>query len=199
MNSSIARLGIILLLGAIAAGCGTTPRSNHYLLTSRLEGVPSGTSPVLGVGPVLIPEYLNRDTLVYRKSSNQLHVNGAERWAEPMQDGISRVIALNLAARLDTNEVQSFPFHAERRPDWGVKLRVLRLDAEDNRARLITEWLIYKPQSGAALQRRLSSLELQLDPQQPLPAQLPPAYSELLWRLSGEIASELLKQPPTSG
>ncbi len=194
MTAAIARRGVSLLLCALLAACGTSPISNHYLLTSRLEAVPGGNTPVIGVGPVFIPEYLNRDALVYRKTTNQLQVDSNERWAEPLHDGITRVMALNLAALLDTDNVQSFPFHAQRRPDWGVKLRVLRFDVEDYRARLVTEWLIYRPDSGDAVQRRLSSLERELDAQRTLPDQIPAAYSDLLWQLGEEVAAELRAQ-----
>lgn len=191
MTSPIARLGATLLLCSLLAACGTTPDSNYYLLTSKMEQIPGGSTPELGVGPVIIPEYLDRDTLVYRESSNALRISNAERWAESLEDGISRVMALNLAARLNTVNVHAYPFHAQRRPDWGVKLRLVRLDAENNRARLDTEWLIYTPDSGEALQQGLTSIDLELDPQQPIPPQLAGAYSELLWQLSEEIAAQL--------
>lgn len=191
MNASLFRLGKALLLCSLLAACGTTPQSKYYLLTSKMDGIPAGDSPQLGIGPVIIPEYLDRDTLVYRESSNELHINSAERWAEPLEDGISRVMVLNLAAQLDTVNVHAFPFHAQRRPDWGVKLRLVRLDAENNRAILDTEWLIYTPGSGEAIQQGLVSLERELDPEQAVAPQLAGAYSELLWQLSEEIATEI--------
>ncbi len=184
-------LAAVLLAAVVVAGCGSTPRSNHYLLTSGAEDVPTGDTPSLGVGPVTVPEYLNRDPLVYRRSQNQLQISNEERWAEPLQDGITRVLALNLAAQLNTGNVQAFPYHARRRPDMGVKLRVLRMDAEASSARLVAEWLLYRPATGEALERRLTTLETAIDPEQDLPAQIPGAYSTLLWDLAEEISGRI--------
>ena len=191
MTGIVFRFVAALTMGSLLIACSSTPSSNHYLLTSRIAGVPGGSSPALGVGPVTIPEYLNRDAMVYRQTDNQLRVNASERWAEPLQDGIVRVLGLNLATRLDTDSVQSFPFHSQRRPDWGVKLRVMRLDTDDRQAYLVSEWLIYRPDSGDAVQRRLSSLQQPLDSQRAVPEQIAEVYSDLFWELSEEIATAL--------
>ncbi len=189
MKQTLQVLAALLLATGILTGCGSTPRSNHYMLTSGADDVPTGDSPSIGVGPVSVPEYLNRDPLVYRRSHNQLQISNEERWAEPLQDGITRVLALNLATQLDTGNVQAFPYHARRRPEFGVKLRVLRLDAEASSARLVAEWLLYRPATGEALERRLTTLKTAIDPDGDLPAQIPGAYSTLLWDLSEEIAA----------
>ena len=194
MNTKICRAGTALLVTILLAACGSTARSNHYLLTSRIDDVPSGGSPSLGVGPIEIPEYLNRDSLVYRVSDNQLQITSSERWAEPLGDGVSRVLSLNLAALLNTGDIQTFPFHPRRRPDFGVKLRVHSLDSQDSSARLVAEWLLYSPESGEPVQRRLTTLETALDTQQAIPGQMPGAYSELLWQLSEEIAAGINTQ-----
>lgn len=196
MLQKLPGLAAVLLAAVVLAGCGSTPRSNHYLLTSGAEDVPTGDTPSLGVGPVTVPEYLNRDPLVYRRSQNQLQISNEERWAEPLQDGITRVLALNLAAQLNTGNVQAFPYHARRRPDVGVKLRVLRMDAEASSARLVAEWLLYRPATGEALERRLTTLETAIDPRQDLPAQIPGAYSTLLWNLAEEISGRIRELAP---
>ncbi len=191
MNNFIARLGILIVAGLLVSACSSTPQSNHYLLTSRIIEVPDGTDPSLGVGPVVIPGYLNRDTLVYRKSEHQLQITGSERWAEPLEDGISRVVGLNLADLLETGSVQAFPFHPRRKPDFGVKLNLRSLDCTQDSAQLVAEWVLYQPDSGELLVRRLTRLETDLDPQKAIPEQMPAAYSELLWQLSEDIAVEV--------
>ena len=194
MNTKISRAGAALLVTILLVACGSTPQSNHYLLTSMIDEVPSGGSPSLGVGPVDIPEYLNRDSMVYRVGDNQLQITSSERWAEPLGDGVSRVLSLNLASLLNTGDIQTFPFHPRRKPDFGVKLRVHSLDSRDSSARLVAEWLLYRPANGDPLQRRLTTLETSLNPQQAIPGQIPGAYSELLWQLSQEIAASINSQ-----
>jgi len=179
---------VAILLGALY-GCGSTPSSNHYLLTASLGSVPSGQTPALGIGPIEIPEYLNRHTLVYSAGGNRLNIPITERWAEPLADGVARVLSLNLAGLLNTENVQAYPWHSQRAPDFGVKVRVLGLDADPQNASLIAEWVVYRPDSSAAVIRRISQL------QEPLasapPDALPPAYSVLLYRLSELIAGAI--------
>ena len=74
MTGIVFRLFAALVMGSLLIACSSTPSSNHYLLTSRIARVPGGSSPALGVGPVTIPEYLNRDAMVYRQTANQLQV-----------------------------------------------------------------------------------------------------------------------------
>lgn len=198
MNQPCYRLLALLLAVGLLTACVSTPRSNHYLLTAGTDTIPTGDSPSLGIGPVEVPPYLNRDPLVYRLSHNQLQISSEERWAEPLESGITRVLVLNLAAQLNTRNVQAFPYHAKRRPALGVKLRVIRLDAEADAARLVAEWLLYRPTTGEAVERRLTSMQTEIDPQQALAPQVPVAYSTLMWELAEEIAAQIRELPDAS-
>ncbi len=51
---------------------------------------------IIGVGPVRIPEYLNRPQMVTRGKSNLLTFAQYDRWAEPLGESIERTIAENL-------------------------------------------------------------------------------------------------------
>lgn len=181
----------LALLIALLASCGTTPQSTHYLLTATLDEIPTSQSPAIGVGPIEIPEYLNRNTLVYRDGGNELRIDQQSRWAEPLEDGISRVVSLNLAGLLNTENVRTHPWHPKRLPDYGVKIRVLRMDAMDLAAVLVAEWVVHRPGEAGELQRRISKRTLPLDGQRPISAQLAAAHSTLLLELSEEIASAI--------
>ena len=70
MKKSVVRyvcLSLILLLPA----CGSSPPNNHYLLTARQTEAPTTDTPALGIGPIVIPEYLNRNNLVYDQRNNK--------------------------------------------------------------------------------------------------------------------------------
>ncbi len=180
---------MLLGLAALLAACSTTPPSTHYLLTAKLDQVPDAQSPAIGVGPIEIPEHLNRNTLVHRGPENELVIARQSRWAEPLEDGISRVVSLNLAGLVGTGNVRSFPWHPRRAPDYGVKLRILQLDASDAQAILVAEWVLYRPAEESDAIRRISRQSLPLDASRPIAPQLPAAQSELLYRLSEDIAA----------
>ncbi len=180
-------LGLAILLGA----CGTTPPGNHYVLSSPGGTAPTGDSPSLGVGPITIPEYLKRNGLVYNRQGNQLQISETERWAEPLDSGIARVITINLSKLLDTQDVRPFPWHPKRPPEFGVKVRIVTLNAGDDEAELVAEWLVYQAENGEPLQRRISQLTRPMPPGELQLADVPTAYSALLMELSELIAEAI--------
>ena len=191
MNKTTLRAGWLIALALMLTACGSTPTSNYYLLTAREAPGPTGVSPSIGIGPVRIPEYLNRTNLVYQRDGNRLEIADYERWAEPLDEGIVRVLGLNLAGLLDTQDIRPFPWHPDRAPGYGVRMRLLSLDADDHSARLEAEWLLYRPATGEPVARRLARLDYSSPAGKLAPGELPAAYSELLYRLSEEIAAAI--------
>jgi uncharacterized lipoprotein YmbA len=182
----------IVALVLVLAGCGSTPSNNYYVLTAHEGASAEGQTPSLGIGPIRIPEYLNRTALVYRREGNRLQIAEYERWAEPLEEGIGRVLGLNLAGLLDTENVRPFPWHPDRTPDFGVSVNLLALDADEGRAVLEAEWLVYRPATSTAVSRRMARLAYTPPGGKLEPEDLAAAYSELLYRLSEEI-SEVIR------
>ena len=93
----MALVASLLGLGA----CASTP-SRFYILNTLTasETIPATAAargPVIGVGPITFPKYLDRPQIVTRASRHQLTLGEFDRWAEPLQDNVSRVLAENLA------------------------------------------------------------------------------------------------------
>jgi uncharacterized lipoprotein YmbA len=177
-----------LLLLAILGACGTTPGSNYYLLTADTGQVPSGTTPSLGIGPVAIPEYLNRNSLVTDTRGNEVRIASFERWAEPLGDGVQRVLALNLSSQLNTQNLRFFPWQADLAPDYGVRLTIVSMDIQDGEARLVAEWAVLVDAGRTELVRRISQQAVSVTAGELSGAAIARAYSQLLSRLSEEIA-----------
>jgi uncharacterized lipoprotein YmbA len=188
-----------LLLALLLTGCGSSPQVNYYRLTAEAAAVPSGDSPALGVGPIEIPAYLDRDKFVYQQKGNTLKVAATEQWAEPLEAGIERVMALNLASLLNTQNVRTFPWHSKRAPEYGIRVNILNLDGNDTEATLTAEWLVYRPASGEAVQRRINRLQLPLAKDSPGPEQIPAAFSKLLHQLSEIIAAAITADAGVAG
>ncbi len=192
---------VAALLLLLVTACSATAPSHHYLLRAA-ESLPASNSRIgVGVGPISIPEYLQRDNLVLSGSGSRLDIRSHERWAEPLDQGIGRVLALNLAGLLQTQDVQSYPWHPRRQPAYAVKLRVLELDAGEREARMVAEWLLLTPADDAAVERRLVQLT---EPLQTGSADaVASAYSSILHRLSEEIAAaieaEIARQASATG
>ena len=188
-----ATITIALLSTLVLAGCGSSPPNRYYLLTPGTTAEAVGQAPALGVGPVEVAAYLDRAGLASRLEGNHLHISRTERWAEPLDSGIARVLTLNLSSLLDTANVRSFPWNAREAPAVGVRVNVLALEAGETDATLVVEWQVYRPASGEMGERHLSRLSRALGAgtEEAAAAQLAAACSELLYRLSQAIAAEI--------
>jgi len=111
MNRHLAHLGLTLAL-ALLAGCGSSPKTNFYTLNTipaTDQTITTSVAPyTIAIGPVIIPELIDRPQLVTRRGSNQVAINEFERWAEPLQNEIPRLIAGQLRQILDA-QVSTYP------------------------------------------------------------------------------------------
>ncbi len=183
-----------LLAVTLLAGCGTTPQSHYYLLTAAEAPLPSGESPSLGIGPISLSAYLNRNALVRRSGSNQLELSNTTRWGEPLEDGVSRVLGLNLAGLLQTKSVVRYPWHPARAPQYGIKVHVLEMDATADSATLVVEWLVYRPGDASAIARQLSRQSSPFPGPETDSNTLASLYSDMLLALSEDIAATIRAQ-----
>ena len=179
------------LLCVLLCGCTDNTTSNYYMLTASAAPAPTGNHPSLGVGPIEVPQYLNRSSMVYGKDANRVTVSSYERWAEPLADGIQRVLGFNLAASLNTQSIQAYPWSREQAPDYGVRVNILLLDANVDTATMTAEWRVLAGTDRRLVSHRISQLSLPMTDTLTYPASIAPAYSQLMLELSEEIASAI--------
>jgi len=91
---------------ATLVGCATTTPSRFYTLTPMKSADGSSTAApfdqgaLLAVGPVRLPEYLDRPQIATRSEGNEVRLHETERWAGSLQEDVSRVLIENLSALL---------------------------------------------------------------------------------------------------
>ena len=97
---------VLVLLALILAACGTTHNYRYYTLAS-VPAVPDGRAAdagkvphILGLGPVTIPDYLDRPQIVLRTSRNELVLSENSRWAGSLANDSVRVLEENLNSML---------------------------------------------------------------------------------------------------
>lgn len=191
-------LALGLALGLLVTACTSSPPNHYYKLSAHDLAPPTGTTPSIGVGPINVPEYLSRENLVLNSLDNSLQVSAVDLWAEPLDNGIQRVLVLNLAALQQTQNVQFFPWHLKRAPDYGVKVNVLELDASPAEAVLVAEWLVYRTADSGAVKQQITRLQVPLASGTPVAEQIAQAYSKLLYQLSEIIANAIATDPAKS-
>lgn len=182
---------ISLLVAAVTllAACGSTPQSNHYMLSTIGEGTSGNTGPSLGVGPISVPQYLDRNAMVINEDDNKLKIAAFDRWAEPLGDGIQRVLSLNLAELLNTQQVQTFPWPRSSKPRFGIEINVVEFSAKGQSTRLIAKWMLRDLEKDIVLEQKIVKFSTQAKSAEP--ASIAAAYSELLAMLSREIAGRI--------
>src|SRR3954471_156925 len=100
------KVGLMIFLAGLSfAGCLTEPRpdpSRFFALTSLPRTGPRtnedsslANAPFLGIGPIKIPGYLDREQLVTRISQNRFAIAENDRWAEPLEENFARVLSEN--------------------------------------------------------------------------------------------------------
>jgi hypothetical protein len=75
-----------------------------------------------------VPVYLDRPSIVVRAGGDEVRFSGEHHWAEPLKDGIARVVAENLAAMVPTDAVVVFPWRAPWTVAYRVTMEILRFD-----------------------------------------------------------------------
>lgn len=123
------RMLLGFLLAAGLAGCsilGPPVASPWKYYTLRAAAEPTSTSTRLsvGIGPVRLPGYLDRPEMATRVSNGEIKFSHTDRWAEPIGSGVLRVLTLDVANTLGTEDVVPFPWPAASRIDWTVAVDV---------------------------------------------------------------------------
>jgi hypothetical protein len=180
----------LLVLGA--GGClSVSPPPRTFLLS---PAVPPASSPplagvVVGVGPVGIPTYLDRSSIVVRTGEGEVELSGEHRWAEPLRDGIGRTLGENLSAMIPTDAVAVFPWRTPWTVDYRVPVDILRFDgAPGGSVVLHARWRLL---DAAGKELLLRAAVLQESIADSTYAALVAAESRLLASLSRDIAAEI--------
>lgn len=192
MKRTVTNASAALALAAmlLAAGCGSTPPTRHYLLSAEAES--AAGQPVvdrIGVGPVEVAEYLHQRQLAIG-GGNELQLAEFHRWAEPLDAGIARVLAENLALLTGGTEPVLYPWRRDDQPPVTVRVSVLKLERQDGSAELLARWGLYDSNDDARLAGELARLSTSL-PAGADHAATAAAYSDLLLQLSQRVAAAL--------
>lgn len=123
------RMLLGLLLAAGLAGCsilGPPVASpwKYYTLRAAAEPRSTSTRLAVGLGPVRLPGYLDRPEMATRVSTGEIKFSHSDRWAEPIGAGVLRVLTLDLATTLGTENVVAFPWPVASRIDWTVTVDI---------------------------------------------------------------------------
>lgn len=136
LGLSAAALG---LAAAALAGCTLLeprPDPSRYFVLHPVASAPGAPAEgvSVGVGPVTLAGYLRRPEILTRASAAEVRPTDLERWGEPLEDALPRVLARDLAVELATLDVRSFPWFRDAQPDLQLSVEVERFEREGDEA-----------------------------------------------------------------
>ena len=125
--------------------------------------------------------------MVVSTSANQVELDEFNRWASPLGNNISRVIAVNLVALLGTPNVTLFPQMLAADADFRVAIEVQRFDSTPGEAAVLDAvWTVRRAKDGKADTGRTTVRETV---QEKSIDALVAAHSRAMARLSQDIAA----------
>jgi len=136
------------------AGCSSPSPTFYALRADDATAATASTSPAVPtsaaaldviVGPVTVPDMVDRPQIVTRNPDNTIQMNEFARWATPLKLDVGRVVAADLAQRLGTAHVSTFD-GASTPPVWRVRVDITRIDSVlGDSVTIDAQWVVRPP------------------------------------------------------
>jgi uncharacterized lipoprotein YmbA len=194
IRQTVASMTIVFWLAA-AGGCARSPGVTFYTLTALAPESPAPTTdpPAVAVGPVTLPELVDRPQLVIRVAANRVDMLETHRWAESLKSEIPRVLAENLARLLRPARVSAYQQNESKEAEYRVLVDIQRFETTPGEGVTVEAlWSVRRAAVGAPPRKGRSLVRE--------PAQgggydaLTAAHSRALAAISGDIARALLEE-----
>jgi len=129
MQRPITGMTILCLAVALLAGCSSSPKVAFYTLNVTVtDEAPAPPLTSVAIGPVTLPDLLDRPHLVVRTAANRVEILESHRWAESLKSEIPRIIAADLGILLKPARVSTYPQNAGLEADYRVLLDIQRFE-----------------------------------------------------------------------
>ncbi|WP_332673631.1 PqiC family protein [Aromatoleum sp.] len=184
----VAGAAAVTLLAVALAGCGTTPKTSYYTLAPgpvQPDAAQSAAQYTVAVGPVTLPDAVDRPQLVVRVATNQVALLDQHRWAEPLKSEIPRVIAGNLTQLLGMARVWAYPQNTGSDADYRVRVDIVSFESAPGDS--VTLGALWAVERKAAGEVRAGRSVIQLPAMGPDYAAVVAAHGRALASLSEEL------------
>ncbi|CAN0586828.1 unnamed protein product, partial [Ectocarpus sp. 12 AP-2014] len=147
----------------------------------------------VGVGPITMPEYLDRAEIVTRNGPTSLNIDNLARWGGSLTNNFQMVLGESLSTHLGTDRIHLYPWTTSDTLRYQIAVQVNAFEARANgQVVLDTRWTVLNPESNGVIRMGRSVLTETL-PQAadgtPDYAEISTAMSRLTDRLGSEIAA----------
>ncbi len=182
---------LILLLLSLGGCIRDTKPAEFYLLGPTAPAATQRTQdPVVLVGPIAIPQHLDRPQIVTRHASGRVEFDEFARWAEPLRQTIPSVLAENLSQLVGSERIVPYLNIKTTTIDYRLVAIISRFDVDDSgQALLDTKWSLTRPDEDSDVMARHSTYRG--DAGTADDGRFVAAMNSLLLRWSEDIADEI--------
>ncbi len=164
-TSSTPLAWLALSLGTLlCSGCGSLLKpppdpARYYLLQAPAAIAPARAEAVarplaLGLRRIELPPYLRSSAIVLRPGGTEVRYSEVGHWAEPLGQGIARVLQETLARSPAVASVAVYPAPYAEAPEYEISVRIVACEGvwEEGRwrARFVARWEIRSTRDGSS-------------------------------------------------
>lgn len=130
------RLFVISISFLIAACSSSTLENTNiggtrfYTLNSLAPSNNSNSNLSIGVGPIEIPQLINRPQIISRKNETEIIMSETHQWGGSHREELIQTISDNLSSILKTDNVEQYPWKLTFKPNYQIRINLIRLDGE---------------------------------------------------------------------
>ena len=138
-------------------GC-VIPESNHvepdyYLLTeTNIDQNKNSSTAELSfyLREIELPRYLKESRMIYRPTDHTIEFREHKRWGEPLEDGIARVLSLNIQNQVSKSHFTIFPNRRKDNLEWDISISFSSFEKVSDQLVIDANW-IATSRTGAIL------------------------------------------------
>lgn len=183
---------VVLTLVASLGACGSAPKERYFALSmaDATAPAPDRAAYAIAVGPVVVPEMIDRPQMVVRVAANRVEVSELNRWAEPLKRALPRAIAASIAQNIPAARIY-LPGNDNVPPvDHRVRIEIERFDSELGKGATVeASWAV---SGGGATETRYGRSLVREAASGPGYDELVAAHSAAAAAIGREIASAIV-------
>jgi uncharacterized lipoprotein YmbA len=121
---------------------------------------------IIGMGPIKLPEYLDRPQMVTKDKEGILKFDEFNRWGESLDLGIARLLREDLTVFLPRGNLTLYPWNSSIAVKYQVVAEVVQLDSElDKNMFFVVQWTVIDVQNSKAIIIKRSEFHKAIMPQ----------------------------------
>ena len=135
----------VMLIAALS-GCSASPPTRLYVIEPMavLDGPSANSELTIVVGPITLPEHLNRKEILTHDQPYRLSAAEFDRWAEPLEHNSTAALAAHLSALVQTDHVIAYPWDTSHTVDYTVRVRVHTFGSDPSgEVVLSASWMVH--------------------------------------------------------